>query len=101
MLTKEEIRNLRIGDEIYLDGILNTISELYKHHLAIEDGRVFNNLTHEEEGLSLNPPKKMVKMWKWAVKTSEGVVETSYFLPESNIPDCYIKLLYTEIEVEE
>lgn len=111
MLTKEEIRNLRIGDEIYDQERLYKIIELTESEIRVCDGIVDYYSDLDDSKLSLNPPKKMKKYWLWAYKGSKGnsLTCTDFYYSEDDVKeysilnDAYFKqkLDYTMIEIEE
>jgi len=112
MLTKEEIKNLRIGDEIYVAGKKEYVTSLDLR--GVETSTSYRDYD-DEEGLkiSLNPPKIKKKYWLWAVMWydySDLVITSSYYDDKGYtvqgspyIKDIYFakKLDYTMIEIEE
>ena len=82
MLTKEEIKNLRIGDYVFIFNHGRIISELNKTEIHFEESASSLEWIHNDsDDLFLIPPKKKKKFWKWAYKNheSELVKESSFF----------------------
>lgn len=69
MLTKEEIKNLRIGDEIYFKNNKHEVNSLDVSHIGITNV-AFSKISTDPE-LSMKPIKKMKKFWLWAIQVSK------------------------------
>jgi len=108
MLTKEEIKNLRIGDEIYIFGKKDTIISLDLFDVVTTNASCM--ITTNK--LSLNPPKTKKKYWLWAVKWSESddITNTSIYYDNDMISETgeynlnqysfCLKIKNTMIEIE-
>ena len=109
MLTNEEIKNLKIGDEIYIFGKKDTIISLDLFNVVTTNASCM--ITTNK--LSLSPPKKKKKYWLWAYKrhTCTGyslAITINYYdkdfinLDGTSIQTAWKqKLEYTMIEIEE
>ena len=116
MLTEEEIRNLRIGDEIYIEGELQTVELLSIDNIGVVNSHVLYGhcfLQDPDNFVYLKPPVKKKKYWLYVVKiyescplkinpryfdvngiSTDGMVDVNYFHFAQ-------KLDYTMIEVSE
>lgn len=115
MLTKEEIKNLRMGDEIWVDGKIEEVTGLGLDYLwtCKTNHHLHNSLMNEDCKYSLNPPKKMKKFWIWSLQDVKGgsIYTTDYYFDENfrGVDGCSYssfdfyfkqKLDYTMIEIE-
>ena len=115
MLTNEEIKNLRIGDAIYVEDQVYKVTNLSMHNITTNYTISFSHcfLLDPDNFISLNPPKTKKKYWLWAFRddktdhlectydyydddfrnTSGDLIKVNYYFKQ--------KLEYSMIEIEE
>jgi len=83
MLTNEEIKNLRIGDAIYVEDQVYKVTNLSMHNITTNYTISFSHcfLLDPDNFISLNPPKTKKKYWLWAVQEryDSEIYRTMYY----------------------
>jgi len=107
MLTKKEVKNLRMWDTTYHGNMECRVVGLFKDGLSIESVSYNEDipLRYDDEALSLTPPKKKVKMYLYArpheYSDNDFTVSNHFYSDNDSVGEDWIKVEGSMIEVEE